>query len=292
MQFFAPLAGLTRDQLRITSDFGRRIHPITKIPQGHQGMDIANDVTNVVAAGDGEIIRIGYDQTVTNGKKLGYGQYVLVRHADGSQTRYAHLAPGSVELANQLNIDYPKMPGRSRLNLPNPIRLTGGVSRIGTMGATGGATGRHLHFEYIDKVSGVKNPFPCITLPPPGLSPWNGVWMGTYTASHGGACNWTDAGNIKLIFNVTGNNVSGSINVDGIEVRYFSDCSIAGYDTGSGTVTGTISGDNASLAYTGSESGLDPGPLDGSMTATRSGTSITGTITILGGTGPMTLSKQ
>lgn len=184
------------------------------------------------------------------------------------------------------------MPGRSPLNLSSPIEVTGGVSGIGTMGATGGATARHLHFEYIDKVSGVKNPFPCITLPPPTIDPWNGVWIGTYNASHGGACNWTDAGNIKLVFNVSGNNVSGSFDVDGIEVRYFSDCSIAGYDIGSGNVTGMISGNTASLTYSGSESGLDPGPLDGFMTATRSGTSITGTITILGGTGPMTLSKQ
>jgi len=292
LQLFAPIAGLSRDQLTVTRAFGYRIHPITHKPQGHKGVDIVTNVTDVVPAADGEIVRIGYDQQVVNGKRLGYGQYVLVQHSDGSQTRYAHLVPGSIDLANQLYPDYPKTPGRPPLDLPQHIPLTGGTSRIGTMDTSGGATARHLHFEFIEPGTGPRDPFPCITLPPPTVDPWNGSWVGTYTASHGGTCNWTDAGNITLVFNVSGNNISGSISVDGIEVRYFSDCTIAGYDTGSGSVTGTKLDDTASLSYTGTESGLDPGPLDGSMTATRSGTSITGTITILGGTGPMTLTKQ
>jgi murein DD-endopeptidase MepM/ murein hydrolase activator NlpD len=296
LELFAPIHGLSRDQLHVTSPFGFRIHPITGLPEGHKGTDItAGNETNVVAAASGQIVRIGFDQTVKNGHIGGYGQYVLIRHPDGSETRYGHLEAGSVDLANARGLDYPKRPGRGPLYLDHPIDLTGGTSRIGTMDTTGGATARHLHFEYSTGSitgTGLRDPFPCITLPPPDKDPWNGSWVGRYNASHGGACNWTDDGNVTIVVTANGTSISGSMSVDGLEVRNLSTCEIVGYDSASGDANGTKTDTRASINYTVTDNGLDPGPFSGSMSLMRNGNSISGTITILGGTGPITLTKQ
>ena len=155
----------------ISSPYGPRNHPIDGTPKQHTGLDIVNPVSDVVAAADGEIVRIGYNEKLSpHGNKIGYGQYVVVRHPGGSETLYAHLAPGSIDLANQLQIPYPKTPGPPPYVLPHPIPVTGGTDILGAKDTTGGATGPHLHFEYSTGSifgSGRTDPHPCITLSPP-----------------------------------------------------------------------------------------------------------------------------
>ncbi len=94
---------------------------------GHNGVDYGAPVgTPIIAAADGEVMisRIGW-----NG---GYGTYIVIRHANGTQTLYAHMS--------QLNVN------------PGERVVKGQV--IGKMGNTGQSTGPHLHFE----VRGAANP--------------------------------------------------------------------------------------------------------------------------------------
>ena len=64
--------------------------------------------------------------TVTPAGPAGtYGNLVVMRHADGSETRYAHLATVAVRPGDRLDAGQP----------------------LGTVGATGRVTGPHLHFE-------------------------------------------------------------------------------------------------------------------------------------------------
>lgn len=59
----------------------------------------------------------------------GYGNQVLVDHANGLQSRYAHLSQITVQEGQEVNQE----------------------TVIGLVGATGLATGRHLHLEIIDQ---------------------------------------------------------------------------------------------------------------------------------------------
>jgi murein DD-endopeptidase MepM/ murein hydrolase activator NlpD len=111
-KFMWPVAGF------IKSDFGMRMHPILHVVRFHAGIDIvAPNGTLVKAADGGEVIQAGYDG--------GYGNSIVIYHGGGFATWYAHLSS---------------------------IRVTVGqiVARgqvIGLVGATGLATGPHLHFE-------------------------------------------------------------------------------------------------------------------------------------------------
>jgi len=83
----------------------------------HPGIDIANDVgTPEVAAGGGQVVFAGWGP---------YGIYVEIDHGNGFHTIYGHMSAVMVK-AGQL--------------------VTQG-QEIGLMGATGRASGSHLHFE-------------------------------------------------------------------------------------------------------------------------------------------------
>ncbi|MDG2412290.1 MAG: peptidoglycan DD-metalloendopeptidase family protein [Halioglobus sp.] len=117
------------DFTRISSNFNlRRLHPIYKTTRPHRGTDYAAPTgTPVYASGDGRVVKSGY--TKAN------GNYVFIRHGDRYVTRYLHLHKRVVSA------------GR---------RVTQGQI-IGTVGATGAATGPHLHYEFL--VNGVhRNP--------------------------------------------------------------------------------------------------------------------------------------
>ena len=117
------------DFTRISSNFNlRRLHPIYKTTRPHRGTDYAAPTgTPVYASGDGRVVKSGY----TNAN----GNYVFIRHGDRYVTRYLHLHKRAVSA------------GR---------RVTQGQI-IGTVGATGTATGPHLHYEFL--VNGVhRNP--------------------------------------------------------------------------------------------------------------------------------------
>lgn len=102
-------------QHRITSGFGYR----EEFGKVHHGIDIAMNVgTNVCVPFGGVVRRVGYDSN-------GYGLYVIVSHADGIETRYAHL--------------------KSALVRPGQAVKAGAI--VASSGCTGNSTAPHLHFE-------------------------------------------------------------------------------------------------------------------------------------------------
>ena len=110
------------DELRLTSGFGVRFHPLLGVRKMHTGIDWAAPTgTPILAAGNGTIEEAG--------RKSAYGNYVRIRHANGYQTAYGHMsriAPG-VE------------PG---------VKVRQGQV-IGYVGSTGLSSGPHLHYEVL-----------------------------------------------------------------------------------------------------------------------------------------------
>ena len=104
---------------RVTSGFAMRFHPIHKTVRAHLGVDFgAPTGTPVRSIGDGTVTFSGWQN--------GYGNVVHVEHSGGRSTVYAHL---------------------SRIDARRGQRIEQGES-IGAVGATGWATGPHLHFEF------------------------------------------------------------------------------------------------------------------------------------------------
>lgn len=110
------------DDIRLTSGFGLRRHPLLGEFKMHTGIDWAAPTgTPILAAGNGTIEEAG---------RKGYnGNYVRIRHANGYQTAYSHMsrfAPGAG-------------PG---------VKVKQGQI-IGYIGTTGLSSGPHLHFEVL-----------------------------------------------------------------------------------------------------------------------------------------------
>jgi murein DD-endopeptidase MepM/ murein hydrolase activator NlpD len=104
---------------RITSGFAMRFHPILQNWRAHNGVDYAAPTgTEVRSVGDGVV--------ESAGRQNGYGNVIQVMHGKGQSTLYAHL---------------------SRIDVRQGQRVEQG-QRIGAVGATGWATGPHLHFEF------------------------------------------------------------------------------------------------------------------------------------------------
>jgi murein DD-endopeptidase MepM/ murein hydrolase activator NlpD len=109
------------DDVRLTSGFGVRFHPLLNSRKMHTGVDWACPTgTPIVAAGNGTIEEVG--------RKGYYGNYVRIRHANGYQTAYGHMS----RFANV----HPGMKVRQ-----------GQV--IGYVGSTGLSSGPHVHFEVL-----------------------------------------------------------------------------------------------------------------------------------------------
>ena len=109
---------------RITSGFKMRFHPILQTMRAHQGVDYgAPQGTPVRSVGDGVVEFAGVQN--------GYGNIVILQHRNNSKTVYAHL---------------------SRINIRKGASVSQGQI-VGAVGATGWATGPHLHFEF--RVNGV-----------------------------------------------------------------------------------------------------------------------------------------
>ena len=106
---------------RISSVFSRgRYHPILKIYRPHQGLDYAAATgTPVSAAGDGTVLYAG--------RRGQYGNLIIIRHGNGYKTYYGHLAKIDKGVRTGVQVDQGRI--------------------IGYVGATGLATGPHLHYE-------------------------------------------------------------------------------------------------------------------------------------------------
>lgn len=112
--FDKPLEGTPE----VTSPFGPRIDPFLGRPGMHTGIDLREDTgTEVFATAPGRV-------TVA-GPASGYGTMVEIDHGDGLTTRYGHLSATEVRVGETVK--------------------AGEV--IGRVGATGRATGPHLHYE-------------------------------------------------------------------------------------------------------------------------------------------------
>ena len=108
---------------RITSTFAMRLHPIMQTWKAHMGVDYsAPSGTPVRSVGEGTVELAGWQN--------GYGNVVQVQHSAGRSTIYAHL---------------------SRIDVRKGQHIEQGA-QLGAVGATGWATGPHLHFEF--KVNG------------------------------------------------------------------------------------------------------------------------------------------
>lgn len=103
---------------RVSSDYGMRVHPISGEQKFHKGVDLAFPMGSPIkSAADGTVI--------FSGEKGGYGKAIIVKHADGYTTLYAHNSDNLVQVGD---------------------RVTRGQV-IGTTGHSGYSTGPHLHFE-------------------------------------------------------------------------------------------------------------------------------------------------
>jgi murein DD-endopeptidase MepM/ murein hydrolase activator NlpD len=114
LPFDKPLAGA----MEVTSPFGARVDPFLGRPAMHTGVDLRDDYgteVRVTAAG----------RVVSAGPAGGYGNMIEIDHGHGLSTRYAHLSSIGVS--------------------PGQTVVKGEV--IGEVGATGRATGPHLHYE-------------------------------------------------------------------------------------------------------------------------------------------------
>jgi len=102
----------------IVSPYGMRIHPILHIYKMHTGVDIsALTGAPIRAAGDGKVIYTGW--------RGGYGKCVIVDHGGGRTTLYGHMSRITCDAGQTVNTK----------------------TKLGEVGATGFATGPHLHFE-------------------------------------------------------------------------------------------------------------------------------------------------
>ena len=115
---------------RVSSGFGGRFHPIFRNWRAHTGVDFAAPQgTRVIASADGYVVAAG--------NRGGYGNAVEIRHGGSVTTLYAHLSGFAKGIR-----------AGSRVRQGEPV---------GYVGATGFATGPHLHYEF--KISGIhQNP--------------------------------------------------------------------------------------------------------------------------------------
>ena len=103
---------------RASSGYGERFDPIQHKEIKHPGFDLAAPTgTTVDAAAAGTVTHAGPAGT--------YGNLIVIKHANGVETRYAHLSATSVKAGDQVQAGQP----------------------IGAVGTTGYSTGPHLHFE-------------------------------------------------------------------------------------------------------------------------------------------------
>lgn len=106
------------EYVRISSEYGNRMHPILKREQFHNGIDMAAPGGSpILAAYDGTVAAADYNSSM--------GNYVMINHGDGLFTVYMHA---------------------SKLFVSKGAEVVKG-QKIAAVGTTGRSTGNHLHFS-------------------------------------------------------------------------------------------------------------------------------------------------
>lgn len=107
--------------ITVTSEFGWRSSPFGGGQEFHNAIDLVGGTgptTNIYAAGDGVVVFANWENS--------YGNYVIIQHANGIYTGYAH---------------------NSSLSVSNGDNVVQG-QKIANMGSTGDSTGPHTHFQF------------------------------------------------------------------------------------------------------------------------------------------------
>lgn len=126
---------------RISSPYGIRIHPILHTIRMHTGVDYAAPMgTKILAPAEGVIS--------FRGVKGGYGNAIMINHGNNLETLYGHMSAFVSGVQEGTHV------------FPGDV--------IGFVGATGRATGPHLHYEV--RVGGQHVNPASIALPTPKLS--------------------------------------------------------------------------------------------------------------------------
>ena len=113
--------GLPIDRPVVTSSYGSRVHPIWRVSLLHAGIDYIGAAATagapVFSVADGTVVAVD--------DRIAYGTAVAIDHGGRVSTVYAHLSRVDVTVGDAVERG----------------------DTLGAMGATGFATGAHLHFE-------------------------------------------------------------------------------------------------------------------------------------------------
>ncbi|MCL4142500.1 UNVERIFIED_CONTAM: hypothetical protein GTU68_052906 [Idotea baltica] len=103
---------------KLTSNYGKRVHPIHKVKKHHHGIDLAAPLgTPIRSIAEGKVVFADFYK--------GYGNLVVIMHSDGHTSHYGHCESIKVSPGNSIK--------------------SGQI--IATVGKTGAVTGSHLHLE-------------------------------------------------------------------------------------------------------------------------------------------------
>ncbi|MEO1259145.1 MAG: M23 family metallopeptidase [Bacteroidota bacterium] len=116
-----PTISPLRGDVKITSGFGMRLHPVHKVKKQHKGIDFKAAMGTPVYATSGGIVK-----KVGNMPK-GYGKHIIIEHDDHFKTLYAQLSQMDVKVGDEVKRG----------------------DQIGAVGSSGLSTAPHLHYEVI-----------------------------------------------------------------------------------------------------------------------------------------------
>ncbi|EGR1546977.1 M23 family metallopeptidase [Vibrio parahaemolyticus] len=120
-------------KVRLSSCFGKRIHPVTKVAKMHRGLDFAVNIgTKIYAPADGVV-------EVTRRSNTGSGNFLRLQHSFGFTSSYSHLKKFKVQSGQFVRKG----------------------DLIGISGNSGLSSGPHLHYE-VRFVGRALNPKPFV----------------------------------------------------------------------------------------------------------------------------------
>jgi murein DD-endopeptidase MepM/ murein hydrolase activator NlpD len=161
MSIIYPIKGDLDKQFKITSPFGRRVHPISKRVSNHNGVDLVRKTGKsegepIIAPEAGKVIE-ARKSTAPGG---GYGYFVKMQGKSGDVHVFAHMVPKSLKVKRGWVVEQ------------------GDV--LGLLGNSGASTGPHLHWEvrvrgrFVDPIEWLSNknkPAPRPTKKPAAKAP-------------------------------------------------------------------------------------------------------------------------